>query len=197
MQTTMKSLAIKTAVDKKGINTRVNTSLRIYIIRSLLAIVLLCGLGVTVKGQGLEIKAISSSNGVMQRLNERLEQSEEKYTITARGIGEKQGPRKVKVIHLTSDALLGELTNLQHEKYLISAEVLVIDVERGQSLRVTPETLALFRSLKYIYLRIERESSASSISSGTIQSYFVGFESEEGEEPIRVFYEAQISKPQV
>jgi|GEM_PF-6055984 len=46
MQCTMKSLAIKIAVDKEGINPSVNTSLRIYIIRSLLAILLICGLGI-------------------------------------------------------------------------------------------------------------------------------------------------------
>lgn len=152
---------------------------------ALFTVILLVGQGMEARGQGIEIREFSPSSQIGQRLNERISQSEQKYIISGKGIGEKQGPRMVRAVQLTSADLLGELSDLQHEQYLISAEMLIIDVQEGQTLRITPESLALLSSVRYIYLRIAGSGGPSVAS---VQSYFTGFEPEEGEEPIVVLF---------
>lgn len=164
---------------------RFATRAQAWALAALFTVVLLFAQGKEANGQEIQVRPFSAASTLDQRLDERISQSEQKYVISDKGIGEKHGLRMVRAVHLRSADLLDELSDLQHEPYLISAEMLIVDVQAGQSPRITPETLALMSSIRYIYLRI---SGSGQPSATDVQTYFSGFEPEEGREPIVVLF---------
>lgn len=69
----------------------------------------------------------------------------------------------VKVIYLTKQGLVSNLSNLEYSKDFSSAEAIIIEVDDINQLSLTKTHLTLLENLKYILLRIQGSSDKSQI----------------------------------